>query len=147
MSKAKDPHVQEYAHKLFTQKEWRFPLFLNSLKNLREQLNVSRVELAKRIGVSDTTLLEWERGRYFPSEDSQYKIAAFLYSIDKGPSSVSTQPVVQVLVDPAAKNMIPCPQEGYVSWALTQEGQCYQVQMPLAVYQQIKIEFTSHPES
>ncbi len=49
----------------------------NRIKLLREQSNLTQIELAKQINVSNTTLSQYETGQRVPSDDIKIKIATY----------------------------------------------------------------------
>lgn len=57
--------------------------FAERLKELREEKNMSELQLAKVLGVSSTTINRWERGLRVPNLDSLVLLARFFdVSID-----------------------------------------------------------------
>ena len=57
--------------------------FAERLKELREEKNMSELQLAKVLGVSSTTINRWERGLRAPNLDSLILLARFFdVSID-----------------------------------------------------------------
>ena len=51
--------------------------FGKRLKELRLEKNLSSIDLAKELDVSDTTILRWEKEIIMPAIDKLYKIAVF----------------------------------------------------------------------
>lgn len=51
--------------------------FSEKLRSLREAYKLSQTQLAKKVGVSQSSIGYWERGEKVPSADSVYKIANF----------------------------------------------------------------------
>ena len=52
-------------------------LFPQRLKTLRQELLIKQNQMAKILGVPNTTYANWEQGRSFPSVDRLPRIAAF----------------------------------------------------------------------
>lgn len=57
--------------------------FAERLKELRKQANLTQVELAKRLGIGQSSYADWERGRKKPTQENLVKISKVLsVSID-----------------------------------------------------------------
>ena len=57
--------------------------FAERLKELRKQANLTQVELAKRLGIGQSSYADWERGRKKPTQEHLVKISqVFSVSID-----------------------------------------------------------------
>ena len=57
--------------------------FAERLKELRKQANLTQVELAKRLGIGQSSYADWERGRKKPTQENLVKISqVFSVSID-----------------------------------------------------------------
>ena len=57
--------------------------FAERLKELRKQAHLTQVELAKRLGIGQSSYADWERGKKKPTQDNLVKIAQVLnVSID-----------------------------------------------------------------
>ena len=53
------------------------------LKELRKQAHLTQVELAKRLGIGQSSYADWERGKKKPTQENLVKIAQILdVSID-----------------------------------------------------------------
>lgn len=50
---------------------------MNSIKQLREEMGIDQVFLAKKLSVSQPTVSNWESGRKAPSNKSVLKLAKF----------------------------------------------------------------------
>lgn len=58
-------------------------VFAERLKELRKQANLTQVELAKRLGIGQSSYADWERGRKKPTQENLVKISQVLsVSID-----------------------------------------------------------------
>ena len=55
----------------------------SSLAVLRADAGMTQVELARRVGVSQSQIADWERGRNVPSAKSCVKLA-FAFGVDAG---------------------------------------------------------------
>ena len=51
---------------------------MNKIKQIRERKNLTQVELAKELNMTQGIVSSWENGRYSPSIDTARKIAAAL---------------------------------------------------------------------
>ena len=49
--------------------------FAERLKELRKQANLTQVELAKRLGIGQSSYADWERGRKKPTQENLVKIS------------------------------------------------------------------------
>ncbi len=57
--------------------------FAERLKELRKQANLTQVELAKRLGIGQSSYADWERGKKKPTQENLVKISQVLnVSID-----------------------------------------------------------------
>ena len=57
--------------------------FAVRLKELRKEANLTQVELAKRLGIGQSSYADWERGKKKPTQENLVKIAQVLnVSID-----------------------------------------------------------------
>ncbi|KJU90643.1 DNA-binding protein [Streptococcus salivarius] len=57
--------------------------FAERLKELRKQAHLTQVELAKRLGIGQSSYADWERGKKKPTQENLVKIAQILdVSID-----------------------------------------------------------------
>lgn len=57
--------------------------FAERLKELRKQAHLTQVELAKRLGIGQSSYADWERGKKKPTQENLVKIARILdVSID-----------------------------------------------------------------
>ena len=57
--------------------------FAERLKELRKQAHLTQVELAKRLGIGQSSYADWERGKKKPTPENLVKIAQVLsVSID-----------------------------------------------------------------
>ena len=57
--------------------------FAGRLKELRKEANLTQVELAKRLGIGQSSYADWERGKKKPTQENLVKIAQVLnVSID-----------------------------------------------------------------
>ena len=57
--------------------------FVERLKELRKQAHLTQVELAKRLGIGQSSYADWERGKKKPTQENLVKIAQILdVSID-----------------------------------------------------------------
>ena len=57
--------------------------FAERLKELRKQAHLTQVELAKRLGIGQSSYADWERGKKKPTQENLVKIAKVLnVSID-----------------------------------------------------------------
>ena len=57
--------------------------FAERLKELRKQANLTQVELAKRLGIGQSSYADWERGKKKPTQENLVKISqVFGVSID-----------------------------------------------------------------
>lgn len=57
--------------------------FAERLKELRKQAYLTQVELAKRLGIGQSSYADWERGKKKPTQENLVKIAQILdVSID-----------------------------------------------------------------
>lgn len=57
--------------------------FAERLKELRKQAHLTQVELAKRLGIGQSSYADWERGKKKPTQENLVKIAQVLnVSID-----------------------------------------------------------------
>lgn len=52
-------------------------IFCERLKDLRKENNLSTMQLAKILGVGDSTISRWENGLRVPNIDNLYNIAIF----------------------------------------------------------------------
>ena len=52
-------------------------IFCERLKELRLEKNLSTIQLAKELNVSDSTITRWENNLRVPSIDNLYNIARF----------------------------------------------------------------------
>ena len=52
--------------------------FAERLKELRKQAHLTQVELAKRLGIGQSSYADWERGKKKPTQDNLVKIAQVL---------------------------------------------------------------------
>ena len=52
--------------------------FAVRLKELRKQAHLTQVELAKRLGIGQSSYADWERGKKKPTQDNLVKIAQVL---------------------------------------------------------------------
>lgn len=58
-------------------------VFAERLKELRKQAHLTQVELAKRLGIGQSSYADWERGKKKPTQENLVKIAQILdVSID-----------------------------------------------------------------
>lgn len=48
------------------------------IRELRERLGISQSELARRMGVKHTSVIQWETGKAMPTADKLPKLAAIL---------------------------------------------------------------------
>ena len=51
--------------------------FMNRIRELRKQVNLTQKELAKRLQIANSTLSYWEMGKYEPDNDSLIKLSRF----------------------------------------------------------------------
>ena len=51
--------------------------FAERLKELRKQAHLTQVELAKRLGIGQSSYADWERGKKNPTQENLIKIAQF----------------------------------------------------------------------
>ena len=51
--------------------------FAERLKELRKQAHLTQVELAKRLGIGQSSYADWERGKKKPTQENLIKIAQF----------------------------------------------------------------------
>ena len=58
-------------------KELNVELFAQRLKELRESKNLSKLQLAKKIGTSNMAITRWESCERIPNIASLYKLAVF----------------------------------------------------------------------
>ena len=57
--------------------------FAERLKELRKQAHLTQVELAKRLGIGQSSYADWDRGKKKPTQENLVKIAQILnVSID-----------------------------------------------------------------
>ena len=57
--------------------------FAERLKELRKQAHLTQVELAKRLGIGQSSYADWERGKKKPTQENLVKISQVLnVSID-----------------------------------------------------------------
>ena len=57
--------------------------FAERLKELRKQAHLTQVELAKKLGIGQSSYADWERGKKKPTQENLVKIAQVLnVSID-----------------------------------------------------------------
>ncbi|QXA19241.1 helix-turn-helix domain-containing protein [Streptococcus gordonii] len=52
--------------------------FSERLKELRKQAHLTQVELAKRLGIGQSSYADWERGKKNPTQDNLIKLAQIL---------------------------------------------------------------------
>ena len=52
--------------------------FAERLKELRKQSHLTQVELAKRLGIGQSSYADWERGKKNPTQDNLVKLAQIL---------------------------------------------------------------------
>ena len=52
--------------------------FAERLKELRKQAHLTQVELAKRLGIGQSSYADWERGKKKPTQDNLVKISQVL---------------------------------------------------------------------
>lgn len=52
-------------------------IFASNLERLRKQKNISMIELSEEIGVSQSTISDWENGKKMPRSGSIQKLADF----------------------------------------------------------------------
>lgn len=52
-------------------------IFCERLKDLRTEQNLTTIQLAKELGVGDSTISRWENGLRIPNIDNLYNIALF----------------------------------------------------------------------
>jgi len=52
-------------------------IFCERLKELRLEHNLTTIELAKELGVGDSSISRWENGLRVPSIDNLYNIAVY----------------------------------------------------------------------
>ena len=52
--------------------------FAERLKELRKQAHLTQVELAKRLGIGQSSYADWERGKKKPTQENLVKIAQIL---------------------------------------------------------------------
>ena len=52
--------------------------FAERLKELRKQAHLTQVELAKELGIGQSSYADWERGKKKPTQDNLVKIAQVL---------------------------------------------------------------------
>lgn len=57
---------------------------VENLKELRRMLNLTQIELAKKVGVSMMTLQLWERGAMSPSPENKEKLYRVLKELKDG---------------------------------------------------------------
>lgn len=53
-------------------------MFAERLKELRKQSHLTQVELAKQLGIGQSSYADWERGKKKPTQDNLIKIAQVL---------------------------------------------------------------------
>ena len=51
--------------------------FAGRLKELRKEAHLTQVELAKRLGIGQSSYADWERGKKNPTQENLIKIAHF----------------------------------------------------------------------
>ena len=51
--------------------------FAERLKELRKQAHLTQVELAKQLGIGQSSYADWERGKKKPTQENLIKIAQF----------------------------------------------------------------------
>lgn len=51
--------------------------FAGRLKELRKEAHLTQVELAKRLGIGQSSYADWERGKKKPTQENLIKIAQF----------------------------------------------------------------------
>lgn len=52
-------------------------IFYRRIKELREENNLTQKELASKLGVSNSTVCDWEKGRSQPDLETLKRIACF----------------------------------------------------------------------
>lgn len=52
--------------------------FAERLKELRKQSHLTQVELAKRLGIGQSSYADWERGKKNPTQENLVKLAQIL---------------------------------------------------------------------
>ena len=52
-------------------------VFAERLKELRKEAHLTQVELAKRLGIGQSSYADWERGKKNPTQENLIKIAQF----------------------------------------------------------------------
>ena len=52
--------------------------FAGRLKELRKQAHLTQVELAKRLGIGQSSYADWERGKKNPTQENLVKLAQIL---------------------------------------------------------------------
>lgn len=52
--------------------------FAERLKELRKQAHLTQVELAKRLGIGQSSYADWERGKKNPTQENLVKLAQIL---------------------------------------------------------------------
>ena len=52
--------------------------FSERLKELRKQAHLTQVELAKRLGIGQSSYADWERGKKNPTQENLIKLAQIL---------------------------------------------------------------------
>lgn len=52
--------------------------FAERLKGLRKQAHLTQVELAKRLGIGQSSYADWERGKKNPTQENLIKLAQIL---------------------------------------------------------------------
>ncbi len=52
--------------------------FAERLKELRKQAHLTQVELAKRLGIGQSSYADWERGKKNPTQENLIKLAQIL---------------------------------------------------------------------
>jgi transcriptional regulator with XRE-family HTH domain len=51
---------------------------MTRIRELRQQVGISQNELARRMGLKNTSVIQWERGSNMPSADKLPKLAEIL---------------------------------------------------------------------
>lgn len=52
-------------------------MFAERLKELRKEAHLTQIELAKRLGIGQSSYADWERGKKNPTQENLIKIAQF----------------------------------------------------------------------
>ena len=74
--------------------------FAERLKELRKQAHLTQVELAKRLGIGQSSYADWERGKKKPTQENLVKLSKILYvSVDYLLGNTQSKQTSDVLED------------------------------------------------